>query len=96
VEQRRGQDDQKEAYRENLIGTSVSTIVLVVGRARVCATATRTKDSPMMVLMPAILVLPVWLHNIVVGVDCARWAYMHLHVPDGVMTLFDLRVMVVG
>jgi hypothetical protein len=96
VEQGRGENDQEEAYREDLIEACVSTTVWITERARICATATRTKDSPMMVLMPAMSEMPGWLHNIVVGVVCARWRYIHLHVPDGVMTLLDLRVMVVG
>jgi hypothetical protein len=96
VEQGCGEDDQEEADREDLTVTCVSVTAGVIGRARICAVATRTKDSPMMVLMPAMLGMPTCLHNLVSSGETARRRCMYWHVPDGVMTLCDLRVMVVG
>lgn len=67
MEQGRGEDDQKEAYREDLMVIVVSITVRRIMDALLCASARRTKDSPMMVLMPAMLGMPDRLHGIVVG-----------------------------
>jgi hypothetical protein len=55
VKQSCGKNDEKEPYREDLIFTSVSKLACRKMRAPVCAASRRTKDSPMMVLMPAML-----------------------------------------
>lgn len=54
VEQRRGEDDEQEAYREDLV-SAVSLWTASRSGALACAEGTLTKDSPMMVLMPAIM-----------------------------------------
>jgi hypothetical protein len=55
VEQSCGEDDKEETYREDLIFTLVSKETWPKMRMPVCAADRRTKDSPMIVLMPAIL-----------------------------------------
>lgn len=48
-----GQDDEEEAYRQNLCSARVSRFAWQDEDARACAWGGRTKDRPMMVLMPA-------------------------------------------
>jgi hypothetical protein len=54
VEQRCGEDDEQEAYRKDLriVVRPLNTSQCIVW---LCAKGRRTKDSPMIVLMPAMM-----------------------------------------